>query len=64
MRKKIVDGMSALASVEAARERVKRWQERQKILGRVRVVVWVPVGRVGEVQRLAQELRNKEDDLV
>lgn len=64
MRKKIVDGMSALESVEAARERVKRWQERQKEQGRVRAVVWVPVGRVGEIQRLAQELRNKEDDLV
>lgn len=48
--------MSGLGA-EAQRARVRAWLERQKTLGRVRVVVWVPAEAAKKVREVAEKLR-------
>ena len=44
-------------SAEAQRARVRAWLDRQKALGRVRVVVWVPAAAAAKVRKVAEKLR-------
>jgi len=46
---------------EAQRARVRAWLDRQKALGRVRVVVWVPAAVAAKVREAAKKLRQVQD---
>lgn len=46
---------------EAQRARVRAWLERQKALGRVRVVVWVPAAVAEKIREAAKKLRQVQD---
>ncbi len=48
--------MSGLGA-EAQRARVRAWLDRQKALGRVRVVVWVPAAAAEKIREAAKKLR-------